>query len=95
MFNTLTEFFSWLSINPREGATYGGLAQTAAYPPPGQEAASRIALQTYLTGHVKQMHVDLITEALTKNNGHMIPDAVNAEQLGPVNATFDGVSLIW
>ena len=96
MFNTLTEFFCWLSLHPNEGMIYAQLAGFVAYPPVGKTQQQTLQdLQSFLAPRLQQVHIDIISNAITKNEGHAIPDAVSAEQFGPVGAYFEGVSLIW
>jgi hypothetical protein len=95
VFNTLTEFFCWLSVTPAEGARYVGMAYAAAYPPQGQEAAKIQALREYLAARLRQQHIDIILSAIRGNSYGPIRSALQAEQLGPVDAYFRGAAVIW
>jgi hypothetical protein len=96
VFNTLTEFFAWLSVNQAEGNNYWTLASALAYPQDSKNPQPEMqALQVYLTQHLAAPKVALLLNAIRANDAQAIPQAINAEQTDTVHATFSYTSLIW
>ena len=60
-----------------------------------QEAVQAAAFQTYLTAHLPASKIAIINAAIANHNPAIISDAIKAEQLGPIDATFTGITLIW
>jgi hypothetical protein len=99
-FRKLTEFFAWLSINPKEGNRYITLGHLANYPGKPEDgeknkAKLRKFLKKYLSDRSAGYKAIMKTADSPKPHTDFIVRAINKEQKGRFKSTFKYGSQLW